>query len=342
MPNDAQTLDIDAVDAYLAAHLPGYEGPLEARKFSDGHSNPTFLLTTPSQAYVLRRKPPGTLLKSAHAVDREFRVQKALSGSDVPVARMHLLCEDETVIGSMFYVMQHVPGRIFFDPRLPEVPKTERPLIFNDMNRVLAALHSVDIDAVGLADFGPPGNYIARQTSRWSQQYEATQTGPIPAMDRLIDALAERMPEGEGERTLVHGDYRIDNMIFSRHSPHCLAVLDWELSTLGHPYADLASVIMQWRMPPGPDGRGLDGVDRVELGVPIDEEFIASYCDRRRIPGIEDFGFYLAFCFFRMGAVLQGVKKRALDGNASNPERGLRMGAYVSVFAEKGLEALNG
>ncbi len=342
MPNDAQTLDIDAVDAYLAAHLPGYEGPLEARKFSDGQSNPTFLLTTPSQAYVLRRKPPGTLLKSAHAVDREFRVQKALSGSDVPVARMHLLCEDETVIGSMFYVMQHVPGRIFFDPRLPEVSKPERALIFKDMNRVLAALHSVDIDAVGLADFGPPGNYIARQTSRWSQQYKATETADIPAMDRLIAALADRMPEGEGERTLVHGDYRIDNMIFSPDAPRCLAVLDWELSTLGHPYADLASVIMQWRMPPGPDGRGLDGVDRAEIGLPSDEDFIATYCERRGLRKIEDFGFYLAFCFFRMGAVLQGVKKRALDGNASNPERGLKMGEYVPVFAQKGLEALDG
>ena len=342
MTNDAQTLDTSAVNAYLSAHLPGYAGPLSARKFSDGQSNPTFLLTTPSTIYVLRRKPPGTLLKSAHAVDREFRVQKALSGTDVPVAAMHLLCEEEAVIGSMFYVMQHVPGRIFFDPRLPEVSKPERALIFKDMNRVLAALHSIDIDAVGLSDYGPPGNYIARQTTRWSQQYEATQTGPIPAMDRLIDALAERMPEGEGERTLVHGDYRIDNMIFSPSEPRCLAVLDWELSTLGHPYADLASVIMQWRMPPGPDGRGLAGVDRADLGLPSDQDFIASYCERRGIPGIEDFGFYLAFCFFRMGAVLQGVKKRALDGNASNPERGLKMGEYVPVFAQKGLEALDG
>jgi len=342
MPNDAQTLDADAVDAYLAAHLPGYAGPLEARKFSDGQSNPTFLLTTPSASYVLRRKPPGTLLKSAHAVDREFRVQKALAGSDVPVADMHLMCEDETVIGSIFYVMQHVSGRIFFDPRLPEVAKPERALVFNDMNRVLAALHSVDSDAAGLSSFGPPGNYIARQTSRWSQQYKATETDPIPAMDRLIAALAERMPEGEGERTLVHGDYRIDNMIFSPTEPRCLAVLDWELSTLGHPYADLASVIMQWRMPPGPDGRGLAGVDRADLGVPSDEEFIASYCERRGISGIDDFGYYLAFCFFRMGAVLQGVKKRALDGNASNPERGLKMGEDVPVFAEKGLEALDG
>lgn len=342
MEHDPQTLDVAAVDTYLTAHLPGYHGPLSARKFSDGQSNPTFLLTAASGSYVLRRKPPGVLLKSAHAVDREFRVQQALAKSDVPVAQMHCLCEDDDVIGSSFYVMQLVPGRIFFDPRLPEVSRSERSLIINDMNRVLAALHSVNIDAVGLADFGPPGNYIARQTARWSKQYFASETGEISEMNRLISGLKERLQgiEGDGERTLVHGDYRIDNMIFSPEEPRCLAVLDWELSTIGHPLADLASVIMQWRMPPGLDGRGLDGVDRVDLGLPTDEEFIASYCERRGISGIDDFGFYLGFCFFRMAAVLQGVKKRALDGNASNPERGLKMGAYVPVFAAKGLKAL--
>ena len=342
MQNGSQVIDIDAVDRYLAANLHGYHGPLTAQKFSDGQSNPTFHLTASSGEYVLRRKPPGVLLKSAHAVDREFRVQLALAHSDVPVAKMHLLCEDDSVIGSAFYVMDHVPGRIFFDPRLPDVEKPQRRLFFNEMNRVLAAIHSVDLDAVGLTDFGAPGNYIARQTGRWAKQYKASETGEIPAMDRLIAQLQERIEggAGDGARTLVHGDYRIDNMIFSAGEPRVLALLDWELSTIGHPYADLASVIMQWRMPPGPDGRGLDGVDRAELGLPTDEEFIASYCDRMEIPGIDDFGFYLAFCFFRMGAVLQGVKKRALDGNASNPERGLQMGTYVPVFAEKGLEAL--
>lgn len=342
MQTDPQTLDVAAVDAWLAAHLPDYAGPLEATKFSDGQSNPTFRLSTPGTSYVLRRKPPGTLLKSAHAVDREYRVQKALAGSDVPVATMHLLCEDDAVIGSAFYVMQHVEGRIFFDPRLPDVSNPERSLIINDMNRILAALHSIDPATVGLADFGPPGNYIARQTARWSQQYAASATGEIPAMSRLIAALQERLQgeKGDGERTLVHGDYRIDNMIFSPSGPRCLAVLDWELSTIGHPLADLASVIMQWQLPPGEDGRGLAGVDRAALGLPSDEEFIATYCERRRIPPIDDFGFYLAFCFFRMAAVLQGVKKRALDGNASNPERGLKMGEYVPVFAEKGMKAL--
>ena len=342
MENGTQTLDLAAVDAYLSAHLPGYAGPLSARKFADGQSNPTFELTTPGTTYVLRRKPPGTLLKSAHAVDREFRVQKALAGTDVPVAAMHVLCEDPDIIGSSFYVMDHVPGRIFFDPRLLEAPKPERAPILNEMARVLAALHTVDIDAVGLSDFGAPGNYIARQTGRWSKQYRASETGAIPAMDRLIAALEERLEggAGEGARTLVHGDYRIDNLIFSLDEPRILAVLDWELSTLGHPFADLASVIMQWQMPPGPDGRGLAGVDRAAEGLPSDEDFIATYCDLRGIPPIDDFGFFLAFCFFRMAAVLQGVKKRALGGNASNPERGLKMGEYVPVFAEKGHEAL--
>ena len=341
MSDPVQSLDLTAVDAYLADHLPGYSGPLSATKFSDGQSNPTFLLTTPLSTYVLRRKPPGTLLKSAHAVDREFRVQKALAGSDVPVAKMHLLCEDDSVIGSAFYVMQHVPGRIYFDPRLPGLENDQRSLIINDMNRVLAALHEVDIDAVGLSDFGPPGSYFQRQTSRWSRQYRASETGPIPTMDRLIDALEEQMPADDGQRTLVHGDYRLDNLIFQSDGTDCVAVLDWELSTIGHPYADLASVIMQWQMPVGPDGRGLAGVDRAALGLPSDEEFIASYCERRGLSGINDFGFCLAFSFFRMAAVLQGVKKRALDGNASNPERGLQMGEYVPVFAEHGLRALH-
>ncbi len=336
-----QGLDTGAVDAYLSAHLPGYSGPLMARKFSDGQSNPTFLLETPARRYVLRRKPPGQLLKSAHAVDREYRVQSALQDTDVPVARMHLLCEDEDVIGSIFYVMDHVPGRIFFDPRLPDLAKPERADITGEMCRVLSVLHGVDVDAVGLSDFGPPGNYFARQTARWSKQYKASETEPIPDMDRLVARLNERMPEDDGRRALVHGDYRIDNLIYAPDAPDIAAVLDWELSTIGHPFADLASVIMQWQLPVGPEGRGLAGVDRAELGLPSDEEFVAAYCERRGISRIDDFGFCLAFCFFRMAAVLQGVKKRALDGNASNPDKGLKMGAYVPVFAKHGLQALD-
>ncbi len=342
MSSDTQNLDLKAVADYLGDHLPGFAGPIEASKFEIGQSNPTFLLKTPTRNYVLRRKPPGTLLKSAHAVDREFRVQSALANTDVPVARMHLLCADDGVIGSMFYVMDHVEGRNFRQPTLEGLSKADRAAVIDDMNRVLAALHMVDVDAVGLSDFGPPGNYVQRQVGRWSKQYRASETEKIPDMDRLMVALVERMPAEDGQRTLVHGDYRIDNMIFHRSEPRCMAVLDWELSTIGHPYADLASVIMQWQMPAGSEGRGLAGIDRGALGLPTDEEFIASYCQRRGLGEIDDFGFYLSFCFFRMAAIIQGVLKRALDGNASNPERAMKIGQYVPVFAARGLKALAG
>lgn len=339
---DTQTLDLDAVGTYLTENLPDFAGPLEASKFEGGQSNPTFLLKTPAKNYVLRRKPPGVLLKSAHAVDREFRVQKALAGSKVPVAKMHLLCEDDDVIGSAFYVMDHVNGRNFNSPTMEGVSNADRGAIIDDMNRVLAELHMVDVDAVGLADYGPPGNYFERQIGRWSKQYRASETKSVPAMDQLMEDLVANMPVDDGQRTLVHGDYRIDNMIYDSVGTQCLAVLDWELSTIGHPYADLASVIMQWQMPAGREGRGLGGVDRAELGLPSDAEFIAAYCERRGLAGIDNFGFYLSFCFFRMAGIIQGVLKRALDGNASNPERAMKVGQYVSVFAENGLKALKG
>lgn len=341
MTNETQTLDLDAVGRYLTQHLPGFSGPLTASKFETGQSNPTFLLMTPERNYVLRRKPPGTLLKSAHAVDREYRVQKSLAGTDVPVAKMHLLCEDDSVIGSMFYIMEHVDGRNFNEPTMADVTNVVRGAVIDDMNRVLAALHMVDIDEVGLSDYGPPGNYCQRQVERWSKQYRASETDSIPAMDDLMRLLVEQMPEDDGQRTLVHGDYRLDNMIFEKGGTGCLAVLDWELSTIGHPFADLASVIMQWQMPPGREGRGLAGVDRQALGLPSDAEFIARYCERRGLPEIENFGFYLSFCFFRMAAIIQGVLKRALDGNASNPERAMKVGQYVPVFADHGLRALS-
>jgi aminoglycoside phosphotransferase (APT) family kinase protein len=337
---DTQTLDAAAVQAYLAEHLDGFEGPMEVTKFQGGQSNPTFQLRTPSQNYVLRRKPPGVLLKSAHAVDREFRVQKALQGSDVPVSRMHLLCEDDSVIGSMFYIMDHVKGRNFNEPAMPDVSKADRSAIITEMNRVLAALHSVDIEAAGLADYGPQGNYFERQVGRWSKQYRASETDPIPAMDTLMEALVGEQPADDGQRTLVHGDYRIDNMIFDATSTDCRAVLDWELSTIGHPFADLAAVIMQWQLPAGSEGRGMGGLDRAALGLPSDEAFIAAYCERRGLRGIDNFGYYLGFTFFRMAAIIQGVLKRALDGNASNPERALKVGAFVPVFAQHGLDAL--
>ena len=312
------TLDTDAVATWLAAHLPGFEGPLTAQKFSGGQSNPTYRLTTPKCSYVLRRKPPGVLLKSAHAVEREFRVQRALYGTSVPVARMHLLCEDERVIGTPFYIMDEVKGRTFDAPAMPGLSAPERHAIIDEMNRVLATIHNVDLVQTGLTDYGPSGNYYRRQVDRWCAQYTATATEDLPDMTALMAWLDARIPDDHGGTA-------------------CAAVLDWELSTLGHPYADLAAVIMQWSMPATAEGRGLAGVDRAALGLWSDAEFIARYCERRGIAPIEGFHFYLAFSYFRMAAILQGVKKRALDGNASDPARGLRLGDYVPEFARAGL-----
>ena len=335
---DTQNLDTDAVTRWAETHVAGFSGPVTATKFNVGQSNPTFRLEGPSGAYVLRRKPPGQLLKSAHAVDREFRVQRALAGSDVPVAKVFALCEDPAVIGSDFYIMEAVRGRNIDDPRIPLASNSERTAIYAEMCRVLAAIHAVDIDAVGLGDYGPPGNYFERQIGRWTRQYRASETETIADMDALIDWLGAHIPD-DSQRRLVHGDYRIDNMLFEMDGPACVAVLDWELSTIGHPYADLASLLMQWQMPPGAEGRGLAGVDRASLGIPSDEAFVAMYCKARGLPGIEGMNFYVAFAFFRMAAIIQGVYKRALDGNASNPERAMRLGAAVPQFAAKGLEA---
>ena len=336
------TLDTAAVEAWLRGRLPGFEGPVEAQKFDAGQSNPTYLLKTPARDYVLRRKPPGKLLKSAHAVDREFRVQRALADTEVPVPRVHVLCEDDSVIGAMFYVMDHVPGRNFATPDLPGLTPAERGAVMDEMGRVLAALHEVDLAAVGLEDYGPKGSYYDRQIGRWSQQYRASELEPIADMDSLIAAMETGGPQDDGQRTLVHGDYRLDNLIFDAETTDCRAVLDWELSTIGHPFADLAAVVMQWRLPPGREGRGLAGLDRAALGLPADEAFIAAYCARRGMEPVADFRPYLAFAFFRMGAILQGVAKRAEEGNASNPEKGRALGAYVPKFARLGLDALEG
>ena len=338
--SSAQGIDLDAVQRYMAGRLAGFDSTITAEKFQTGQSNPTFLITTSAGNYVLRRKPAGALLKSAHAVDREFRVQSALAGSDVPVAKVYHLCQDPEVIGSDFYVMEHVVGRNFSDPVMGDISPAERGAVIEEMSRVLAALHDVKIGEVGLEDYGPQGNYFARQLGRWSKQYRASEVEPIEDMDALIAALDADLPEDDGQSGLVHGDYRIDNMIFAPDGADCRAVLDWELSTLGHPYADLAGVIMQWQMPPGREGRGLAGVDRAALGLPSDAEFIDRYCARRGLAGIDRFGYYLAFSFFRMAAILQGVRKRGLDGNASNPEHAARLGAYVPEFARAGLAAL--
>jgi aminoglycoside phosphotransferase (APT) family kinase protein len=336
------SLDPEAVSAWMAEAVPDAEPIQKVEKIQGGQSNPTYVLHAGDARYVLRRKPGGALLKSAHAVEREYRVQAALAGTGVPVAQMLALCEDTKVIGSAFYVMGHVDGRAFDDPRLTDVPVSERCSFFKTMAGVLAAIHKIDVDGAGLSDYGPRGNYYRRQIDRWSGQYRASETEAIPAMDRLIAALDRNCPADDGQVTLVHGDYRIDNLLFAPDGPDIVAVLDWELSTLGHPYADLAAVIMQWQMPPGAEGRGLGGVDRAAEGLMSDQDFISEYCELTGRSSIDDFGIYVAFCFFRMAAILQGVKRRALDGNASDPERGMKLGALVPRYAEAGLEALDG
>ena len=317
---------------WLANNMPGFAGPLHARKFETGQSNPTFRLEAASGTYVLRRKPPGKLLKSAHAVDREYRVLAALRDSAVPVPKVHVLCEDDTVIGSAFYVMDFIAGRIFWDPALPGIDSDARSDVYDEMNRVLAALHGIDVAAAGLADFGRPGNYFARQLARWSDQYRASETQALPDIDALMGWLEAHVPPDDGSAAIVHGDWRIDNMIFAADSARMVAVLDWELSTIGHPVADLAYQCMQWRLPHDGAFRGLAGADRTALGIPTEDDYVARYCSRRGIGAIDDWPFYLAFSFFRLAAILQGVMRRALDGNASNPDRARLLGAAVPVL----------
>lgn len=337
MSRAAATIDVEALGGYLEAHWPGFRGPLTAEKFSGGQSNPTFLLTHAGGKAVLRKKPPGQLLKSAHAIDREYRVMKALAGSGVPTPAMHVLCEDASVIGTEFFVMEFVEGRIFWDPAVPDVTSAERAAIYDAMNLALAKLHSVDVAAVGLSDFGRPGNYFARQLARWTEQYRASETDAVPAIDTLIAWLEGALPPDDGRASLVHGDYRIDNMIFALDGPDLLAILDWELSTIGHPFADLAYQCMQWRLPNAGEMRGLAGIDRAALGIPTEEAYVALYATRTGVDPREHWRFYLAFSFFRLAAILQGVVKRALSGNASNPERAARMRGNVPVIAEMAL-----
>ncbi|TCD16678.1 phosphotransferase family protein [Oricola cellulosilytica] len=335
--NVARTdLDEAALGRYLEANLDGFHGLKSVTKFKSGQSNPTYRLDAESGVYVLRAKPAGKLLKSAHMVDREFRVMQALAGTSVPVPRMlHLSAEGaDSPIGRMFFVMQYLEGRIFWDPALPEARDAEeRAAIYDQMNLVLAALHEVDIEIAGLTDFGKPGNYFERQLSRWTKQYRASETASIADMETVIGWLEEHLPPDDGQVSLVHGDYRLDNMIFAAGEPRVMAVLDWELSTLGHPYADLAYQCMQWRLPHKGDFRGLGGVDRESLGIPGEENYVRRYCERRGIARIDNWKFYLAFSFFRIAAILQGVYKRSLDGNASNPQKAKLYGMAVPVIA---------
>lgn len=333
-------LDELALARYLEAHWPGFKGPVTVEKFAGGQSNPTFMLTHADGKAVLRKKPPGQLLKSAHAVDREYRVMKALNGTDVPVPTMHVLCEDESVIGTAFYVMEYVDGRIIWDPAIPDVSKDDRSAIYDAMNAALAALHAVDPAKVGLADFGRPGNYFARQLSRWTEQYRASETEKLPDVDRVIAWLEQNLPPDDGRSSLVHGDYRIDNMIFAKDQPKLLAILDWELSTIGHPFADIAYQCMHWRLPHQGSFRGLAGIDRKAVGIPTEAEYVARYCERAGLDGIPHWGFYLAFSLFRMAAILQGVLKRALSGNASNPERALQVRDNIPILARMAVDVI--
>jgi len=311
--------DIARLAAFLRGRIPGCEGDVRVEQFRGGQSNPTFLLTAGGHRYVLRRKPPGQLLPSAHAVDREFRVISALAATDVPVARAHVLCEDAGVIGSAFYVMDFVDGRIYWDPTLPDLTPVERAAHYDELNRVIAALHRVDPTAIGLADYGRPGHYIARQVARWTRQYRASETERIDAADRLIEWLPEHMP-AEGETRIVHGDYRLDNVIFHPREPRILAVLDWELSTLGDPRVDFAYHCLTWRLPAG-SSRGLAGIDIDALGIPTEPAYLRRYLGRigggRDVPEA-DWTYYLVFNMFRLVGILQGVAARALQGNASS------------------------
>jgi aminoglycoside phosphotransferase (APT) family kinase protein len=340
LAHQASQLDTAALAAYLEGRLAGFTGPITAEKTASGQSNPTFLLASPSGRYVLRKKPPGQLLKSAHAVDREYRVMKALQDTEVPVPRMLLLCEDDGVLGTAFFVMEFVNGTVFWDPSLPELNKAQRTTLYDQQNRALAALHSVDPAQVGLADFGKAGSYFARQRDRWTKQYRASQTEHLPDMETLIAWLEQNEPPDDGRASLVHGDYRIDNMIFEPDGTRLLAVIDWELSTIGHPFSDLAYQCMQWRFPNHETMRGLANVDRSALGIPTEPEYIAAYCARVGIAGIPNWKFYLAFSFFRLAAIVQGVKKRGLEGNASNPEKALKSGERVPLMAKMGVAVI--
>jgi aminoglycoside phosphotransferase (APT) family kinase protein len=331
-------LDLSTINNYLAVNCTEVGIVESAEKFAGGQSNPTFKLVTNKGTFVLRRQPPGKLLKSAHAVDREYKVINALQNSDVPVPKAYHLCEDVDVIGSMFYIMAYVEGNIFWNSALPEIASSEtRGKMYGEMNRVLAALHNVDVDQVGLGDYGKPGSYFERQLSRWTKQYRASEIEHIEEIEQLIGYLEENLPEDDGQVSLVHGDFRLDNMMFDMSditNPRVIAVLDWELSTLGHPYADLAYQCMQLRLPSDiAHAAGLGGLDRDALGIPSEKAYIKDYCTRRGIDGIDNWTFYLAFSFFRLAAIVQGVVKRAHDGNASS-EKAMQLGAMVKPLAQ--------
>jgi aminoglycoside phosphotransferase (APT) family kinase protein len=327
-------IDPQRLESWLAAHLEGFRGPLEIRQFEGGQSNPTYFLRTPARDYVLRKKPPGQLLPSAHQVDREYRVMTALGDTGIPVPPTRLLCTDEAVIGTVFFVMDSVDGRVFRQPHLPGVPPHERAAIYENMADVLARLHGVNVAAVGLTDYGRPGNYYARQIARWSGQYVAAKTDEIPSMDRLMEWLPANIPPGD-ETAIVHGDYRVENLIFHPTEPRIVAIVDWELSTLGHPLADLAYNCLTYHLAPEALGRPEQGeIDR--RGIPSEADYVAAYCRRTGRSGIPNWHFYLAFSMFRLASILQGVYARGLQGNAASTYA-LQRGAAARQIADQGL-----
>ncbi len=314
---EAHRFDEARLAQWMAAHVDGFKGPLEVSQFKGGQSNPTYKLTTPDKTYVMRRKPPGKLLKGAHAVEREARVLQALESAGFPVAHVYGLCTDDAVIGTWFYVMAHVDGRILWDATFPDVDRADRPRYFDAMNATIAQLHTIDYEAIGLGDYGKPGNYFARQISRWSKQYLGDEeAGRDPHMDRLIEWLPERIPPGD-ETSIVHGDFRVDNMIFHPTEPKVLAVLDWELSTLGHPLGDFSYHLMMYRMPPMMIA-GLLGADLGALNIPSEAEYVAAYCRRTGRDSIPHLDFYMAFNLFRLAAICHGIKGRLVRGTAAS------------------------
>jgi aminoglycoside phosphotransferase (APT) family kinase protein len=332
--------DIAALAPWLEAHVPGLGQCRGFTQFGDGQSNPTYRIDATGGCFVLRTQPPGQLLKGAHRVDREARIMHALAATDVPVPRVLAQSGPDGPLGRMFVVMSHVEGTIYWDPALPGHTPEARTAIYDAMNETLAALHSVDPAAVGLADFGRPSGYFQRQVSTWERQYRASETETIPDMDRLIGWLADAVADPDEQSGLVHGDYRLDNMIFDPVSHCVVAVLDWELSTIGHPYADLAYQCMQWRLPNEAAFKGLGGVDRAALGIPDEATYVAQYCARRSLPEMTNWQFYIAFSFFRLAAILQGVYRRSLEGNASNAQTGRHYGRAVPVLAALAMEEI--
>jgi aminoglycoside phosphotransferase (APT) family kinase protein len=334
---ERQKFDVGAVQDYMRRHVAGFTGELSVEQFKGGQSNPTFKLTaSDGQRYVLRAKPgpAARLLPSAHAIDREFRVMDALNKAGFPTPRQHALCNDESVIGCAFYIMEFVEGRVLWDQALPGMSAGERAAIYDEMNRVMAQLHTIDPAAIGLAGFGKPGNYFARQIDRWTRQYRASETGRIEAIEALIDWLPRNIPAGE-DTSIVHGDYRLDNVIFHQSEPRVLAVLDWELSTLGHPMADFFYHCMSWHIPPHLF-RGIGGLDLEALGIPSEEEYIAKYCQRTgKTVRKEDLAFYFAYSTFRLASICQGIMKRHVDGTASS-EQALKNGMAARPMAELG------